>query len=343
MKIVVFGPDRRTGALRENATVVDLSYACAKYLRERHGERHAVTMAAALVPPDLARFIEGGPRVLEHARDALEHLDKAAATQLGPRGEKIIHALSEVHLHAPKPAGARVACAGSNYADHAGRMAANLGLQPEVAGDRAGDVTASVRRRGIWGFWKVDREAVGPDGNVVYPAITRRLDYEGELAIVLGKDGKDIKADSFRDYVWGVTLLADWSIRDMSEANAPLKFAMQKNFDTSHSIGPCIAVGEADPANIDVETFVNGERRQSYNTRSMIFPFGELMEYLSRDFSLRAGDIISAGTAAGTAADSSVPLPDRTFPPELFLKVGDTVEVRSPSVGALRAHIVAKH
>jgi acylpyruvate hydrolase len=342
VKVVVFGPERRTGALRDDSLVVDLSYACAKYLRERHGERHAITMAAALVPPDLARFIEGGPRALEHAHNALGHFDKAA-TQLGPRGEKIVHALGEVHLHAPKPAGARVACAGSNYADHAGRMAANLGLQPEVSGDKAGDVTASVRRRGIWGFWKVDREAVGPGGNVIYPEITRRLDYEGELAIVIGKDGKDIKAGSLRDYIWGVTLLADWSIRDMHEPNAPLKFAMQKNFDTSHSIGPCIVVGEADPASVDVETFVNGERRQSYNTRSMIFPFGELMEHLSRDFTLRAGDIISAGTAAGTAADSSVPLPDRTFPPDLFLKIGDVVEVKSPSVGTLRAHIVAKH
>jgi 2-keto-4-pentenoate hydratase/2-oxohepta-3-ene-1,7-dioic acid hydratase in catechol pathway len=341
VKIVVFGPERRTGALTGDSTIVDLSYACAKHLYERHGERHPVIMAAALVPPELARFIEGGPRVLEDASKALEYLDRAA-TRLGPSGEKIVYSLSEVRLHAPKANSARVACAGSNYADHAARMAANLGLQPEVSGEKSGDVTSAIRRRGIWGFWKVDREAVGPDGNVTYPAITRRLDYEGELAIVLGKDGKDIKADSFRDYVWGVTLLADWSIRDMSEPNGPLKFAMQKNFDTSHSIGPCIAVGEVDPASIDVETLVNGERRQNYNTRNMIFSFGELMEYLSRDFSLRAGDIISAGTAAGTAADSSVPLPDRTFPPDLFLKVGDTVEIRSPSIGALRAHIVAK-
>ncbi|HTW87396.1 MAG TPA: fumarylacetoacetate hydrolase family protein [Candidatus Binataceae bacterium] len=339
MKIVVFGPEKRTGALRDGA-IVDLSYAYARYLRD-NGERHAVTTAAALVPPDLARFIECGPKTIEHAHKALEHLDRADE-QVGPRGEQLVYAPGEVKLHAPKPFGARIACAGSNYADHAARMAANLGLQPKVSGDKSGDITSVIRANGIWGFWKVGSDPVGPDGDVVYPSMTRRLDYEGELAIVLAKDGKNIKPAELRDYVWGVTLLCDWSIRDLHEPDGPYKFAKAKNFDTSHSLGPCIAVGEADPGSIDVETYVNGDRRQNYNTRSMIFPFGELMEYLSRDFTLRAGDIISAGTAAGTAADSSKPLPDRTFPPELFLKVGDKVEVRSPAVGSLRAQIVAK-
>ena len=111
MKIVVFGPEKRTGALRDGA-VVDLSYAYARQLRDR-GERHALTMAAALVPADLARFIEGGPRVLDYAQQALEHLDKAD-DRLGPRGEKLVYAPGEVTLHAPKPLGARIACAGSN-------------------------------------------------------------------------------------------------------------------------------------------------------------------------------------------------------------------------------------
>src|SRR5579871_4397948 len=158
MKIVVFGPERRTGALRESGAVVDLSYACARYLRD-HGERHAVTTAAALVPPDLARFIEGGPR-----------------------GEKLVYAPGEARLHAPKPAAAKIACAGSNFADHAARMAANLGLQPKMEGISESDIAAKIRQNGIWGFWKVGRDAVGPDGDVIYPAVTRRLDYEGEVA-----------------------------------------------------------------------------------------------------------------------------------------------------------------
>ena len=100
-------------------------------------------------------------------------------------------------------------------------------------------------------------------------------------------------------------MLADWSIRAPRETpGGPLNFNFPKNFDTSCSMGPCIAVGEADPTNIDMETLVNGECRQRFNTRDMVFTFGEYLEYLSRDFTLYPGDVISGGTAAGTAADS---------------------------------------
>ena len=122
----------------------------------------------------------------------------------------------------------------------------------------------------------------------------------------------------------------------------PLNFSFPKNFDTSCSIGPCIVVGEADPANIDMETLVNGEVRQRFNTRDIVFTFGEYLEYLSRDFTLYPGDVISGGTAAGTAADSSELLPDNSSAPERFLKPGDLVEMRSASIGSLHTRVVAK-
>ena len=107
-------------------------------------------------------------------------------------------------------------------------------------------------------------------------------------------------------------------------------------------MGPCIVVGETDPTNTDLETIVNGERRQHFNTRDMVFTFGEYLEYLSRDFTLYPGDIISGGTAAGTAADSSALLPDKSSAPERFLKPGDVVEMKSPTIGSLRTRVVAK-
>src|SRR5207342_1059569 len=100
---------------------------------------------------------------------------------------------------------------------------------------------------------------------------------------------------------------------------------------------PCIVVGELDPSDIDVETWVNGECRQQYNTRDMVFSFWEYIEYLSRDLTLYPGDIISGGTAAGTAADSSPRVADGQFAPERFLKAGDEVEIRAPAIGTLRA------
>ena len=91
-----------------------------------------------------------------------------------------------------------------------------------------------------------------------------------------------------------------------------------------------------------IETYVNGERRQNFNTRDMVFSFGEYLEFLSRDLTFYPGDIISGGTAAGTAADSSPLLADGTPSPERFLKPGDVVEVRSPAIGTLRTRVIAK-
>jgi 2-keto-4-pentenoate hydratase/2-oxohepta-3-ene-1,7-dioic acid hydratase in catechol pathway len=121
-----------------------------------------------------------------------------------------------------------------------------------------------------------------------------------------------------------------------------MNFAIPKNWDTSWSLGPCIAVNEADATNIDVETFVNGQRRQAHNTREMTFSFGEYLQYLSRDFTLKPGDMIASGTGEGTAADASPVGPDGVQPPDLFLKVGDTVEVKSPQVGSLKSRVAAK-
>jgi 2-keto-4-pentenoate hydratase/2-oxohepta-3-ene-1,7-dioic acid hydratase in catechol pathway len=317
--------------------VVDLCGAYSKYLFEKNGEPHPMQMAEALVPSDLARFIEGGSRTLEQAEVALDYLFGQAQNRVDRRGMALVHPVGEVRLHAPRPARSRIACAGGNFADHAAAMAEKMSGKPFT-----GDAHARVRDAGIWGFWKVLREVVGPDGEVVYPKKATRLDYEGELAIVLGKRGTDIKARDARDYIWGVTLLGDWSIRSPREPAGHFSFAMAKNFDTSCSLGPCIAVGECDPFAADVETYVNGERRQHFNTRDMVFSFGEYLEYLSADLTFHPGDIISGGTAAGTAADSSPILPDGTSAPERYLKPGDTVEIRSGEIGTLATRIVSR-
>jgi 2-keto-4-pentenoate hydratase/2-oxohepta-3-ene-1,7-dioic acid hydratase in catechol pathway len=337
MKIVVFGALKRTGALHDGS-IVDLSYAYAKYLRERTDEPNPLEMAEVVVPSELSRLIEGGSRTLDAVQTTLDYLFDQAQDKFGLRGETLVHPAADVRLHAPRPNNARIACAGGNFADHAAAMAVRMRGRPYE-----GDAYQEIRNAGFWGFWKLGREIVGPDGELIYPDRCNRLDYEGEIAIVLGKRGVDLKPSQLRDYVWGVTMLADWSIRAPRELpGGPLNFNFPKNFDTSCSMGPCIAVGEADPTNIDMETLVNGECRQRFNTRDMVFSFGEYLEYLSRDFTLYPGDVISGGTAAGTAADSSELLPDKTSAPERFLKPGDVVEMRSPSIGSLSTRVVAK-
>jgi 2-keto-4-pentenoate hydratase/2-oxohepta-3-ene-1,7-dioic acid hydratase in catechol pathway len=150
-----------------------------------------------------------------------------------------------------------------------------------------------------------------------------------------------------KDLVWGVTLLGDWSIRAPSEPQGPLKFGMAKNFDQSCSLGPCIFVGELDASDIDVETLVNGECRQRFNTREMVFSCWEYIKYLSRSTCRATSRCIPAtssagGTAAGTAANSSLRMADGLFAPERFLKAGDVVEIKSPGIGTLRARIITK-
>src|SRR5579862_7334246 len=114
MKIVVFGPDRRTGALRDGM-IVDLCAAFAKYTYETTSEPHPFSLAEATVPSDLLRFIEGGSRALENAETAVNYLFTEAQDRRDRRGALIVHAPAESRLHAPRPEGARIACAGGNF------------------------------------------------------------------------------------------------------------------------------------------------------------------------------------------------------------------------------------
>lgn len=340
LQIVVYGPAQRVGVIHDSREVVDLSLAHAKMLRERDGERHATAMASVTVPPDLARLIERGDAGLDAVRASLEHLARAGDL-LGPQGETIVQPLDRVRLHAPRPAGARIACAGGNFADHHLAMAQRRpGGTREAAELTLAGVAQSIRQAGFWGFWKVDRTCLGPEEALRYPARARLLDYEGELAVVIGKGGKNIRAEDWRQHVWGVTLVCDWSIRQAPDSGR-LNFAMVKNFDGSCSLGPCILVGDIDASRIDVTTRVNGEERQRFNTCDMVFSFGECMAFLSRDLTLHPGDIISGGTAAGTAQDSSPILGDGVLSTERFVKVGDVVEIASPQIGVLRNRVVA--
>ncbi len=307
MKIVVFGPAQRVGAWAGD-NVIDLNRADAK------------------LPAQLEALIAAGGAALDSARRIIEERTGAA-----PDGQAVLKG-SDVKLHAPWP-GRRIACAGGNFAEHLRGMESG----PNVTLD---DVTRRARDRGQWGFWKVPAEVAGPDGEIPFPKRTRYFDYEGEAAIVIGKRGKDIPASKIDEYVWGVTLLNDWSIRDGAYKPFPMSYNGAKNFDMSTSMGPCIVVGELAAQDVPVQTSINGEVRQSYNTSQMIFSFGEILEYLSQDFTFVPGDVISGGTNAGTAADKTPKGPDGAKARDLFLKPSDVIEVSSPKIGTLRNKIV---
>lgn len=308
MKIVVFGPDRRVGAL-EGSKVIDLN------------------RVDSSIPADLSAMIAAGKPAIEAAKKAIA---KAS-------GDAVQDA-AKVKLHAPWP-GKRIAMVGGNYADHLAGMEANMHNKP-LTGDSIKQAYEVARGKGHWGFWKVLDECAGDGDEVPFPKRTKYLDYECEVAIVIGKRGKDIKASQVADYVWGVTMINDWSIRDGNALPRGMSYNTAKNFDRSCSVGPCIVVGEVDFQNVDAQTKVNGEVRQSFNSKDMIFNFGEVLEFLSQDFSFVPGDIISGGTAKGTAADQTKKNADGTKPTDLFLKPGDTVEISSPQIGSVSNKLV---
>ncbi|HEU0073767.1 MAG TPA: fumarylacetoacetate hydrolase family protein [Dehalococcoidia bacterium] len=340
MRVVVYGPERRVGIL-EGDSVVDAERAYAKLAHEVQDHPAPYRAATATAPADLEAFIQLGDRAIDAAHEAVEYLGKRRADQSGPRGEPVVFPLSEARLRAPLAhRGVKLCMAGANYADHLFDM-----MRAQDPSVTMAQVKERSRERGIGGFWKHPSFVADPEADIVYPAKTRYLDYEGEVAIVVGKAAKDASAGDLLDYIWGYTLQNDWSARDQRDnAVGTLSFAGMKNWDGSSSIGPCIVVGEIkDPQDIDFQTTVNGELRQNGNTSGMTFSFAEYLEYATRDVTFTAGDMIAAGTCKGTAMDSTPRIEGGGFENDkLFLNAGDVVEVSSPQIGALRNRVVAK-
>ena len=340
MRIVVFGPEKRVGSWNGDE-IVDLQRACAKLLREKQGESRPYDMSAALIPPDLRGFIEGGARALDHAQQALNYL-ASVGDRSGARGEQITFAYDSVKIHPPIPnPGSPIACMGTNYMAHgsanrgrSGDTRSDSEVLAALRGDRltmGGDVTPGHRPVGA--FWKLTDTVAGHEDDVIYPGRTERFDYEGEVAVVLAKSAKHVSADRVADFIWGVTTHVDWSIRD-GDDTGNRTFRHAKNFDTSSSLGPSIVVGELDSQNVDMEVRVNGQLRQRYNSSGMTFSFAEIVEYMSGMFTLHPGFIISGGCGPGTAMESGQP--------EAFLQPGHVVECFNPRIGLLRNRIVTE-
>src|SRR5262245_15177558 len=313
MKITVFGAEQRVGLLL-GERIIDLN------------------RASTRLPSRLLDLIEAGPSALDEARRVAGEYADAEPTKDG-----IVQPINGLPLRAPWPE-RRIACVGGNYAQHLLGMWANRLGKTDITVEQ---VTEEAKKAGQWGFWKVPAEVAGPNDTIPFPKRVTYFDYECEVAIVIGKRGKNIPARKIDEYVWGVTLFHDWSIRDTGGTDRIVSYNLQKNFDGAVSMGPCIVVGETHQQDVPVETRVNGVVRQSYSTAEMIWDFGEVLEYLSQDFTFVPGDVIAGGTSAGTAADKSRRGPDGKRPLDLFLKIGDTVEVSSSKIGTLANIIVA--
>lgn len=181
-------------------------------------------------------------------------------------------------------------------------------------------------------FFRAPTSFTGHEAPLVRPRESDQLDYEGELAIVVGKGGRRIPREQALSHIAGLTLVNEGTLRDWVR-HAKFNVTQGKNFDSSGSIGPWMVTSdEFDGFDaIAVQTRVNGEVRQEDTTASLIFSFADLIAYISSFTTLKGGDVISTGTPPGAGA--------RLDPP-VYLKPGDVIEVSSPQIGTLRNGVV---
>lgn len=224
------------------------------------------------------------------------------------------YALKDVKLLAPIPKPRKLICIGLNYLDHARETNSEIPKVPTV-------------------FNKFATAVIGPGDSVVLPNVSKSPDYEAEFAFVIGPGGRAIKAENWRDHVYGYTLVNDISARDYQRATT--QWLMGKTFDTFAPMGPWIVTADeiADPHNLDIQMEINGEILQNSNTRELIFKIPDLIAYLSSVFTLEPGDIVSTGTPAGVGVARD---------PQRFLRPGDRMTVKIPGIGQLSNPVVAE-
>ena len=183
-------------------------------------------------------------------------------------------------------------------------------------------------------FMRTRESLVGHKEDILDPPESSQLDYEGEIVLIVGKDGRRISMEQAKKHIAGMTIMNEGSIRDYLR-HAKFNVTQGKNFAKSGSIGPwMVTADELDPfSSLEIKTKVNGELRQNDNTDNLMFSFEYLVSYLSTFYQLKAGDIIATGTPNGAGA---------RFDPPKYLTAGDVVEVEVSGIGSLKNGVITE-
>ncbi len=226
--------------------------------------------------------------------------------------------LSEVTLLAPIIPERNIFCVGKNYYEHAKEFAGS-GFEAGAVKGQEIDAYPAI-------FSKPPSTVIGPDAVVeMHPQATQAVDYEAELAIVVGQPGRNIAEADAMQHVWGYTIVNDVTARDRQRNHK--QWLAGKGLDTFCPMGPWIVTAdEIDGANLNIECKVNGEIRQKANTSDLIFKIPQLIAAISAGLTLQPGDVIATGTPAGVGIG---------FTPPRFLKAGDRVEISISGIGSL--------
>ena len=258
------------------------------------------TSLQATLPTTIEEFIVSG----QIAQVTVESLLAIADEELI---EKLSVPLSQIQLLAPIKSPPKILCLGWNYIDHAAETKTAPPEEPVV-------------------FMKPHTAIIGPDDKIVKRPFVKELDYEGELAIVMGKTAKDVPESEALNYVFGYTILNDVSARDFQFKDK--QWTRGKGFDTFAPTGPCIVTRDQlpDTSNLQIHTWVNSELRQNATTHDMLFNIPQIIYHLSRVMTLEPCDIIATGTPSGVGM---------AMKPQVWLKNGDVVRIEIKGIGTL--------
>jgi len=255
----------------------------------------------------------GFSSVLEVIEGGADAQDRVRRWVGGPPSSHALD-LAGIAFAAPIPRPPKLICIGLNYRDHAAE--AKLAI-PEVPTM----------------FAKFPTSVIGPGHPIVLPRNSTKPDYEAEFAVVIGRRGRHVAEEHWRDYVFGYTIVNDVSARDFQMATS--QWMIGKTFDTFAPIGPAIVTADeiADPHDLGISLAINGETLQDSNTGNLIFKLPQLIAYLSSVFTLEPGDIIATGTPAGVGFARK---------PPRWLKPGDEVRIQIEGLGELFNPVVAE-
>lgn len=303
----------RIGTVESTGRLVDLHRAYASYLREVESSPSAEQLASAVLGRDMVEFLKRGETALKAARKALAHAENNPGNEFTVERQK-------VRLMAPVPRPGALVSAGKNFSDHVSEMSSKKGPSDPVA------------------FLKLPGSVIGPEDDIPHPPEVKNLDYEVELAVVIGKPCVDVGIEEALDYVAGYSAFNDISARDVIRGeNKTGIHLMGKSFPGFAPMGPyLVTVDEIpDPQKLKLWLRVNGETRQDSNLGYMIFKIRDMIAYWSQ-LGLNPGDVLTTGTPRGVAAGRK---PDQT---PWWLKPGDLVEAEVENIGHLKNRIVAE-
>jgi acylpyruvate hydrolase len=305
----------RLGAVDGTGRIVDLHKAYGSYLREAESNPAGDELAQVTLGRDMVDFLRRGDKALDAAQKALAH----ATANRSAAGDALLDP-KQIRLKSPVSRPGALVSAGKNFSDHVAEMASKKGPSSPVA------------------FLKLPGTVIGPEDDIPHPPEVKNLDYEVELAIIIGKPCVEVSRDEALDYVAGYSAFNDISARDVIRGeNKTGIHLMGKSFPGFAPMGPYLVTADEipDPQNLKLKLSVNGEIRQDSNLSYMIFKIRDMIAYWSQ-MGLNPGDVLTTGTPRGVAAGRK---PDQ---PPWWLKPGDLVEAEVENVGRLRNRIVAE-